>query len=46
MITTTNKHSQKLIEKLKSMGVTSREPQTINTGESDYENFKHLILSL
>tara|TARA_Y100000389_G_scaffold145110_1_gene143584 strand:- start:2411 stop:2914 length:504 start_codon:yes stop_codon:yes gene_type:complete len=46
MITTANKFSQKLIEKLKSMGVNSKHVMNFKTGDSDYENFAHLELSL
>ena len=46
MITTANKFSQKLIEKLKSMGVKSNKITELKTGDSDYEDFAHLELSL
>jgi len=46
MITTANKFSQKLIEKLTSMGVKSTKVMNWKTGDSDYENFAHLELSL
>jgi hypothetical protein len=46
MITTANKHSQKLINSLTSKGVNARHMNNIRTGDSEYEDFSHIVLTL
>lgn len=46
MVTTANKHSQKLINSLTSRGVNANHMSNIRTGDNDYENFSHVVLSL
>jgi len=46
MVTTANEYSQKLINSLKSQGVTVTHRGDFNMGDNPNERFKHLVLTL